>query len=404
MKYFESDTDYSSRSLAGPLDLLRFVITCIFLSPIRLVLEVSKKIMFTGEYFKKYIMNCIYINVALMLLSILSSLFVTKRFYLYGNLIPLPSLVISLMLVGGFYYFQKNKPLEVDFELTDSIEDNINKIVDVYGADLSEIDSPKSEEVKQNVSPSMIDNLSDEEEIEINTDDDFDKVYDSVVEEVMPTTDPSKRKEISAKLQEYKEKMKASASLHEPSTSIKQNFIDVKDQEQSKLDFIRATALESDESDSFTESINDSIGNLTSLLRNSPSLVPNPKEIDFENSDDSPLANEDKSLHEYNKEINNRVKKRSASLDSIMTNSNSAKMVDPSEEEFVNEYSSDSSESTSSIVDNFTSHLEASESSGGADDFGVDYSMDFYTDMMNNYGMGVDYGYDYDGYTDPSYL
>lgn len=400
MKYFESDTDYSSRSLASPLDLLRFVITCIFLSPIRLILEISKKVLFTGEYFKKFIMNCIYINVALIILSVLSSIFVTKRFYLFGNLIPLPSLVISLLLVVGFYYFESNKHLEVDFELKDSIEDNINKIADVYGADFEDLSTPIKEEVKPVNSLNNIENLSDEEEFEINSDEDFDKVYDSVVEEVMPTTDPSKRKEISAKLEEYKKKMKENAQLHESSTCVKQNFMDVKDQEQAKLDLIRSAAMDSDESSEFSESI----GNLTSLLRNDPRLGPSVKEIDIETSDDSPIIVGDKSLHEYNKEINNRVKKRSASLDSFMSSSNSAKMVEV-EDEFVNEYSTSNDDPSTSIADNFLSHLESSDSSmDSINDFGIDYGADFYGDMMNNYGMGVDYSHDGGDYIDPSYL
>lgn len=418
MKYFESDTDYSSRSLASPLDLLRFVITCIFLSPIRLVLEVSKKIMFTGEYFKKFIMNCIYINVLLIILSILSSLFITKRFYLYGNLIPLPSLVCSLLMLAGFYYFEKTKSLEVDFELKDSIEDNINKIADVYGADLNELDLSKPVETKHTSTPSMVDNLSDEEEFEINSEDDFDNVYDSIVEEVMPTTDPSKRKDIASRLEEYKNKMKENAQLHESSTSIKQNFMDVKDQEQSKLDLIKSAALDSDDSSEFTESMNNSIGSLTSLLRNSPNLVPKAEEINYETSDDSPVEDVEKTLRDYNKEIDNRVKKRSASLDSIMTSSNSAKMVDldesndsiPSMEsgsEFNNEYSTDS-ENPSSIAESFHSHLEASDSddlSSGlmGDDFGMNYGQDFYGDIYGGFGMGMDLGFDDSGYSDPSF-
>lgn len=412
MKYFESDTDYSSRSLASPLDLLRFIITCIFLSPIRLVLEVSKKIMFTGEYFKKFIMNCIYINVLLIVVSVLSSLFVTKRFYLFGNLMPLPALICSLFMVVGFYYFEKNKSLEVDFELKDSIEDSINKIADVYGADLSELDSPKPVESKPSPTPSMADNLSDEEEFEINSEDDFDNVYNSVVEEVIPTTDPSKRKDIASKLEEYKKKMKENAQLHEPSTSIKQNFMDVKDQEQSKLDLIRSAALESDESSEFTQSMNSSIENLTSLLRNNPSSTPSMEEMNYESTDDSPLVVGEKSLHDYNKEINNRVKKRSASLDSIMMNSNSAKMVDlddtsPSMEsgsDFNNEYSA-TSDNPSSIAETFHSHLESAESGDSSynDDFGMGFGQDLYGGIYDNFGMGADLGFDGSDFGDPSF-
>lgn len=407
MKYFESDTDYSSRNLVSPLDLLRFVVTCIFLSPIRLVLEVSKKVMFTGEYFKKFIMNCIYINVGLIVASILSSLFVTKRFYLYGNLIPLPALVGSLLLVVGFYYFEKNKSLEVDFDLKDSIEDNINKIAEVYGTDLNELDLSKPEESKVVVTPSKVDDLSNEEEFEINSEDDFDNVYNSVVEEVMPTTDPSRRKDIATKLDEYKKKMKENAQLYEPSTSIKQNFMDVKDQEQSKLELIKSAALESDDSSEFSESI----GNLTSLLRNGPSMGPSNEELNYETSDDYLEINPNKSLHEYNKEITNRTKKRSASLDSIMMNSNSAKMFDvddslqvESGEDFNNEYST-SNESNDSIAENFRSHLDSTESNsdGMADDLGMGFGVDSYDDFLGNYGIDYGFGTEESDYSDPSF-
>lgn len=327
MKYFESDSDFTSSSINSPFDLLRFIITCVFLSPIRLILEVSKKIMFTGEYFRKFILNCIYINIGLIVMSLLSSLFITKRFYLYGNLIPISSLLVSLLIILAFDWFEKNHFLHVDFESKESVGDSLKNISDVYGVDLDDKDL---EDVDSNISSPSMDgvnnslSIDDEEEIEINDDDDFDRVYDNVVETVMPTVDANKRSEIAARLEAQKAQIKETTQLHEPSTNVKQEFINVLDQEKSKVDSIKENSMNSD-----TDAINARINSLAGMLRGSSNLKVDPIE-----SDDSIVNDAVNTLQEYNKRINNRATKKSMSIEELMMNNNSAVMKEVDEEEF----------------------------------------------------------------------
>lgn len=364
MKYFESDSDFTSSSINSPFDLLRFIITCVFLSPIRLILEVSKKIMFTGEYFRKFILNCIYINVGLIVMSLLSSLFVTKRFYLYGNLIPISSLLVSLVIILVFYWFEKNHFLDVDFESKDTVQDSLKNISDVYGVDLDDKDlEDNSSDDSSSANMNYMSSLEDEEEIEINDDDDFDKVYDNVVETVMPTVDANKRHEIAARLEAQRTQMKENTQLHEPSTNVKQEFMNVMEQEKSKLDTIRENSSNSD-----TDVINAKINSLAETIRGSSNLKVDPIMDDFM------LEDAVNTLQEYNKKINNRATKKSMSIEDLMMNSNSAVLKEVDEDEgFETPSEADIN------VTRFNSHL--SEASDGENPSEVDYS-----DESNPYG------------------
>ena len=54
MKYFESNSDFTGVKINTPVDLVRYVVTIIFLSPVRMCIEISRKILFTGEMLNKF--------------------------------------------------------------------------------------------------------------------------------------------------------------------------------------------------------------------------------------------------------------------------------------------------------------------------------------------------------------
>ena len=355
MKYFESQTDFSSASINSPVDLVRFIVTCVFLSPIRLVLEVSKKVMFTGEFFKKFILNCIYINSALIFLSVMNTMFVTKKFYLYGSLLPISSLVLSFFMLIGLYFLSNKFPLEVDLE-SSSVEGDLDNIANVYSVDKSEIDdsnlgnpinsgNPSNSENPSNsdgisnlINPSSSNqhssnpsnpsihstSLEEDDEIEINTEEDFDKVYKEEADKQLEKVPSNIKAEIAAKLEAHKKKLEENLKLHENSSSVKNGFKDVKDQEEDKINQIKESYRDFED-----DGFNSSVEKLTSLIR--PGKM-NTANIDVEHGDDSMYDLASTSLNEYNKSVMSKVNRKSVTLDSLRSSNNASTLIDLDDE------------------------------------------------------------------------
>lgn len=367
MKYFESNSDFSSKSVASPADLLRFVIACIFLSPIRLVLEVSKKVMFTGCYFKKFILNCIYLNSALIVLSVINSLFITKRFYLYGSLMPITSLVISFILLLAIYFMSPNFELDLDFDSTDSIEDEMSKIEEVYRED------DKKEDVKQTIESDFIDDEI-EIDLEINNDSDFNKVYEEEANKQLEKVPSDFLEEAKRRIELQKEKLRDNTNLHPTSSSIKNNFKDVMDQDKSKVDSIKSVNEEVD-SGFDVNSIKDFVSTLRGFKSPSVPLVGE--------EDDFPSSEEPEDIEDYSKKILQKVNRKKATLDSLMVQNNSSVMMDEEP-------------SSPSIKDTFNNYLNEDKIEEN------DFKDDLNLDALDSIYYGGGFGYE-DEPHDPSF-
>lgn len=392
MKYFESQSDFTSTGLNSPVDLVRFIVTCVFLAPIRLVLEVSKKIMFTGEHFKKFIINCIYINSAMILISILVSLFITKRFYIYGSLLPISSLVISFGLLFTIYFFSPRFMLEVDFNQTEDLDKQMDNISKVYGVSEDEISSETTEpspnkrveDNNQKAESSPNDSFDDYDELEISTDDDFDKVYSDEVINQTSKLSPDVRESTRAKLEEFKANFRANTNLHPPSINVKNGYGDVREQEDAKIGIIRDvySSIDSDNSD-------DVIKNASSILRTGrlPSF-----DINDIEADDSPMNTSPISISDYNKNINRRVNRKTATLDSLISNSNGSVMID--EEDELKEDKVDNASNFGDYL-NIDSGVSPSDTVDlSVDDMAVGIAQDLYYNGGIP-GMGSDDDFDY---------
>lgn len=321
MKYFESDSDYSSVELNSPVDIVRYVVTSIFLSPIRLIIEVSKKVMFTGEYFKKFILNCLYLNLIAVVVSLASSLLITKRFYLYGSLLPISSLALSLVGLIAIYYFGNKYAFDVNLnELENDLDSQMDNLRDVYGEEDNNVDVIKDKNVSENI------NIDLEEEIEINTDEDFDKVYNEEFEKQSVKIPEDFKDDIARRIEEERKKLRSTTNLHPSETNIKQDFINIKEQEDRNADYIKG--LCSDESSDFA----DRIGNIAESIRG---YNPSNNSFDVVESDDSPLVTSKGDLSSYNKDIMSKVNKKAKSLDDMVLNSNTSTLVDL-EDEYLN--------------------------------------------------------------------
>ena len=96
MKYFEDSQNFKDHDIVSIFDFIKFILVSLFLSPLRLLNEISSKILFTGEYLGTFLKNCIFINLAMLTLLVASS-FVTNRIYFAGSLLPLPAVCVRFI-------------------------------------------------------------------------------------------------------------------------------------------------------------------------------------------------------------------------------------------------------------------------------------------------------------------
>lgn len=325
MKYFESNTDFSSKAISNPVDLLRFVLASVFLSPIRLILEISRKCLFLGEYFNKFIMNAIYLNLAFLVLSLSSSFFVTKRFYLKGSFLPVSSIIVSLVLLLVVYYLGSRFNLEVDFELTDSIDDVVSNLEEVYGVQSESIESSETDDS----SLSLIErinkekNNNDEKELELINEDDFDKLYDNVVDEELKNVPSKISNPLKARLESLKSDMKNETSIHSRTTAMLSEYQSVRDYEESNVEKLKGRY--SDVDDDFEDI------KITDLIRRGKTVGEEKQELG-ELFDDDPINFMD-DINSYSNKMLDRVNRRSNTLDNLIMSENSSSVVSDVEDD-----------------------------------------------------------------------
>lgn len=320
MKYFESNVDFSSKSINNPVDLLRFVLASIFLSPIRLILEISRKCLFLGNYFNKFIMNAIYINVAFLILSLSSSFLVTKKFYIKGSFLPISSIVISIVLLLIVYYLGSRFSLDVDFELTDSIDDVVNNLEEVYGVNTDSVDSNTDSD---NSNLSLVDKINKEniysngEELELVDEFDFDRMYDNVVKEELKNVPSEISNPLKDRLKTLKEDVKRGTNIHSDATIMLNEYQSVRDSEETKVDTIRKRYADVDE---FSEM------KPTDFIRRGKTTSEEKQVADMSFDDDPVNFMED--VNSYSNKILDRANRRRNSLDNILMSSSSSSMVE----------------------------------------------------------------------------
>lgn len=115
MKYYEKENSFDDNKVDDPLDFLRFIIILVVFAPFRICLEVSKKVLYTGEYLKVFIKNCFIISSSLVVFNLIISVLVTRRLSLYGSFLPLTVQVIALIFFIVFYLLRDSLEIKVDF-------------------------------------------------------------------------------------------------------------------------------------------------------------------------------------------------------------------------------------------------------------------------------------------------
>lgn len=212
--YFEDNKDFNNREIEGGPDFLKFLLLSLFMSPLRLLSEISSKILYTGERLSDYLRNCIFINLIMIILSVSISLLLTKRFYFAGNILPLPSLLVSFIILVILYFI--NSRFDFAIYLEEPSEEEVS--LDVF-------DEPLKEIVVEDIS--MDDDIIMEDSIE--------EVFEDIVDEVVPIMS----KEIDDKLKSLLDNFKESVEDFPPSSNVKSLYISENDLEGECEEMIR---------------------------------------------------------------------------------------------------------------------------------------------------------------------
>lgn len=206
MFYFENNKDFNNREISGGPDFLKYLLLSLFMSPLRLLSEISTKILYTGEKLTDYLRNCIFINLIMIVLSVSVSFLITKKFYFVGSILPLPSLLLSFIILVILYFV--NSRFDFAIYLEEPSEEEIS--IDVF-------DEPVEEVVEEDTS--MDDEIITEETVE--------EIFEDMVDEVVPIMS----EEIDKKLKSLLENFKENAEDFTPASNVKSLYISENDLE-----------------------------------------------------------------------------------------------------------------------------------------------------------------------------
>lgn len=211
MKYFEDSQNFKDHDIVSIFDFIKFILVSLFLSPLRLLNEISSKILFTGEYLGTFLKNCIFINLAMLTLLVASS-FVTNRIYFAGSLLPLPAVCVSFLVLVLFYYLYNS--FYIGIELTDKP---------------NEIEKPSVN--IQAVEECIAENL----ENDILTEENIEETFDKMVEENVPIISP----EVNDKLNALLDTFKKNVEDFTPTSNVTELYVNEKDLEKECMDIMR---------------------------------------------------------------------------------------------------------------------------------------------------------------------
>lgn len=104
MRYFENKSNHEDKEIGNQFDFLRWLLVSIVVCPLRLLMEISYKVLLLGEEIKDYLKMCIILNVTFLVFCLMTSLLISKRIYFANTFIPIPSLIVSLLLLVSIYF------------------------------------------------------------------------------------------------------------------------------------------------------------------------------------------------------------------------------------------------------------------------------------------------------------
>lgn len=217
MSYFEGKLDFKNREIQSPFDFVKYLVLSLVLSPFRLILEVSFKILMVRFEIQTYLRNCIILNLIFLLGSIVTSFFISKKVYLQNSFIPLPTLVVSLVILcilllfqnkaSSFYFkedydedFVDNEDSAVDEDSVErvskpNVKEGTSKVESMFNLNRDEVQDNEEILTKDNLED-LIGDLVNSKQIHSNTNLNVEDLVSEVYEEVKDSVNnyPSKTK------------------------------------------------------------------------------------------------------------------------------------------------------------------------------------------------------------------
>lgn len=247
MKYFESNSDFTEVKINTPVDLVRYGVTTVFLSPLRMCIEISRKIIFVGDMLPKFLLNCVMLNSLMLLMSVLHSIFIIKGINISGGVLPFPSQIISLVLLVILYFLSKSNYIEMDFSGQSDVD--LSEISEAYTESDVDIEVDSLEES---------DNITDvSEELEIIDYDTIEGEVNTIALEMPGIISNESKNRLDKMILDLKKDMNFSP----PSANTTSLYSSVKEKEKECIDMIRRNRYSEEECVGITQEDIDRIHN-----------------------------------------------------------------------------------------------------------------------------------------------
>lgn len=97
MKY----TDRYDAPVETPLDLIKIFVSSIFMSPLRLYMDVSRKIMYLPSEELKYVLHYSWIGLGITFVINLAVQIISRKIYLFSGVVPLTVNIVTMLICLG---------------------------------------------------------------------------------------------------------------------------------------------------------------------------------------------------------------------------------------------------------------------------------------------------------------
>lgn len=105
MRYFESNNDFLDVEIKSLPEFIKFLTMSLILAPVRLLTEISRKLLFTGEkLYKIFFFSFIYSTISLVI-TLLVSILITNKIYFDGVMLPIYVLASCFILTAVLMLF-----------------------------------------------------------------------------------------------------------------------------------------------------------------------------------------------------------------------------------------------------------------------------------------------------------
>lgn len=115
MRYSEKKYDFQ---IENPAQLIVMIAYTVVSAPFRLLSEIAKKVVFLGDSTKKFFMFSLFLNMLIIVITVLKDLFIDKRINLLTGRLSVGSLIVSVVISLALFilFMQFKEDVSVDDE------------------------------------------------------------------------------------------------------------------------------------------------------------------------------------------------------------------------------------------------------------------------------------------------